>query len=506
MDNDAIIKADPRTAGRFRSLWRWYRERQPATRIAIPFGLAFACIAGAWTVLNEGEYGVALVLIALFLVFGVQATRETAWSPEAKGGVGIVITLVALYSGAIIVKKKGDKPWTNLTLFDEKEEQPPPQRAPSPALTPAASPLPMATIEASPVNGAKPVTPRVRRPKSKGLSEEEKWILRQLNSNNNAHSNAAQHTRITEEQLKRILSRRLTTRGFKLLIKEVRERGIMFVLTPEIEQELREFAKQHRNTSVDGLIAALNELSFLPKLENLRSEDGVLLTLIKGIEVKRRFEQQMLDILMKKAGYSGPLLMSDLVVTNDLASKDAIRVGTFDFPDSKSQQVNPGSQYVYPNGENISKAYIFSLSDVTVHVSYRVASDQRLPFRDWIRSDEAKQLVTQMTGDVEKMADEGRVMDLTDYDNALKTFRAWIDKCSVALGRIDIQMRRFNRRTDYKFKWDSHDRQIIEIFETRDRKKEILRLELNGAIAELDLVKANIKTETLPDIDSFRRP
>lgn len=379
-----------------------------------------------------------------------------------------------------------------------QQPQPSAQQIPSPSpATLTSAPVPTPTADASPKTRGR----KIRTKRSGGLTAEEKWILRQLNSNKNAHANAAQQNRITKEQLKRVLAKRLTKRGVDLLIKQVRERGIVFVLTPEIEQELRELAKQHGNISIDGLMTALNELSFLPRLEGLRSDDGVLLSLIKGIQIKRKFDElQMLDTLMKKAGYSGPILMSDLVITNDVGSKDNIRVGISEFRDSKSGQVNPGSQYIFPDGSNITKAYVFAISDVTIHISYRVANDQTLPFRDWIRSDEAKQLITRMTDDVEKLADEGRVMDLSDYDNALKSFYAWIDKCSIGLGRLDIQMRRFNRSTNYKFKWDSNSRQVIEIFGDKDRKKEMLRLKLNSAIAELDLVKANIRTETLPEI------
>lgn len=128
MAKDALVKTEPRGAGR---LWRWYEERSPVTRITIPFGLAIACIGGAWTVLNEGEYGVALALAVLFLLFGIQAARETAWSTTAKCAVSIVVAVIAIYSGLVILSRARGKPWTNLFVQEEQRvPQPTPQEKP----------------------------------------------------------------------------------------------------------------------------------------------------------------------------------------------------------------------------------------------------------------------------------------------------------------------------------------------------------------------------------------
>jgi hypothetical protein len=116
---NALVRGDQQAAG-FRSIWGWYKARRPVVRIAIPFALSFACIAAAWTVLNEGEYGVALALVSLFLLFGIQAIWETAWSRGAKCVVAFVFVVIACYSGAVILRKKGDKSLT--TLFTHKED------------------------------------------------------------------------------------------------------------------------------------------------------------------------------------------------------------------------------------------------------------------------------------------------------------------------------------------------------------------------------------------------
>lgn len=112
----------------------------------------------------------------------------------------------------------------------------------------------------------------------------------------------------------------------------------------------------------------------------------------------------------------------------------------------------------------------------------------------WARSDEAKKLAQEMINEVEALADEGRVMDLSDHDRAVKSFAAWVDKCSVVLGRIDIKMRKFNRTTYYKFDWDMYDRSVLKLSD-KDAQKRMFRNEVNRAILELDTVKAKINTD-----------
>jgi hypothetical protein len=120
---------------------------------------------------------------------------------------------------------------------------------------------------------------------------------------------------------------------------------------------------------------------------------------------------------------------------------------------------------------------------------------------DWKASDEAKQLSAQMIGDVQKLADEGRVIDLTDYNQAIKTYNDWVEKCSVAIGRIDSQMRRFGRNTNYKYDWDKGNRVWHKHLRDEEDDKHMFRLELSGAIAGLNLLASTIKVNTLPDIN-----
>jgi len=114
----------------------------------------------------------------------------------------------------------------------------------------------------------------------------------------------------------------------------------------------------------------------------------------------------------------------------------------------------------------------------------------------WTQSNEAKKLAQEIMNEVEALADEGRVMDLSDHVSAVKTFATWVDKCSVVLGRVDIKMRRFNKTTYYKIDWDTNDRSMLKLSD-KDAEKRLFRNQVNRAILELDRVKANIRTETL---------
>jgi hypothetical protein len=137
----------------------------------------------------------------------------------------------------------------------------PPQTAASPTPeVPQTSGTPTSTSRPT----VAPAPRRSRKASSSRLTEEEKWILRQLNSNNHAHA-STQSKRVTKEELKSILSRKLTNRGFRFLVKQVQQRGVTFPLTPETEQELRIFAAEHGNRSLDLLIDAIRKQELIAK-------------------------------------------------------------------------------------------------------------------------------------------------------------------------------------------------------------------------------------------------
>ena len=129
------------------------------------------------------------------------------------------------------------------------------------------------------------------------------------------------------------------------------------------------------------------------------------------------------------------------------------------------------------------------------------------PKPDWKRSDEAKQLVAEMVSDVQKLADEGRVIDLTDFQGAVKTYNNLVEKVSVTLGRIDIQMRRFGKDTDYQGDWNRYDKTFTTGLLDPPRDKELFRNKVMIVIYRLDAIASSIKIDTAPDFrDLLKQP
>jgi len=116
-------------------------------------------------------------------------------------------------------------------------------------------------------------------------------------------------------------------------------------------------------------------------------------------------------------------------------------------------------------------------------------------------------VAAQLVSDVEKLADEGRAIDLTDYKQAVKTYNRWADKCAATLERIDGQMRRFGRNTHHRFDWDNNDsvwRKLLTDQKESDRG--LLRSALRSAVAILDAIGSQIKLDTMPDPALLRVP
>ncbi len=121
------------------------------------------------------------------------------------------------------------------------------------------------------------------------------------------------------------------------------------------------------------------------------------------------------------------------------------------------------------------------------------------PTPDWRDTNEAKELVAALRSEIEKLIDEGRVIDLTNFDRGIKTYNDWIEKCSVALGRIDIQMRKFGQNTPYKFEWDKYDRTSRKSKYTDEAdQRRMLKLELADSILTLEVITHEINIAGLP--------
>ena len=125
---------------------------------------------------------------------------------------------------------------------------------------------------------------------------------------------------------------------------------------------------------------------------------------------------------------------------------------------------------------------------------------------DWKESEEAKQLSTQILNDIQAMVDEGRVIDVGDYQRGAKAYSVWVEKCSLTLGRIDNQLERFGLDTEYKTSFDksSNTRRLASDHEDFDRT--MLKSDIRISLIELDRIKKTVEIDTRPDADLIRMP
>jgi hypothetical protein len=122
------------------------------------------------------------------------------------------------------------------------------------------------------------------------------------------------------------------------------------------------------------------------------------------------------------------------------------------------------------------------------------------PPPDWRRSDEAKQLASQMASDVQRLEDEARVIDLSDYQRAMKAYSDWVEKCSVTLGRIDNQMRKFSRETTYRYYFERNVSDMRKLLDENE-KRPILGDVIHVDVLALQAVENTLAGDTSPDRD-----
>lgn len=324
-------------------------------------GIGIALAAYAFLMTGAPRFAVFLLIVA-WLIISVSIFRhrffERRTEPAQRVANGITCIAIGglLAIGWFLLSPSSEPASTAAT---EKVE---PKASPN-----ATSPLPLSTpvlttsLPAPPSGSLPPRSAQKSRraPRTPKTNEEQKRILRDLNSNNPDHSHSIKPQThrdvISKAGLQKALSTKLTKKGMRFLIKQVQQRGVAFKLTPEYEQELRSVAAKHGNKSLDSLIAAVREAD------------------------SRRETEELLE------------------------RADAV--------------LNPHPPPDKP---------------------------------DWRKSDAAKQLAAQMISDVQQLIDEGRLIDLTNYQEAVKAYVKWTEKCSVTLGRIDNQMRKFDKETTYR--------------------------------------------------------
>jgi hypothetical protein len=106
--------------GRFESTKSFFKHLHGILRV-LALGLAVGSLTWSWQVLGADEYGVALGLVALFVVFSLVSLYGWAGVPEypkatktIKTFLIIGVGIIAVYSAAVVWQKKGDKPWATL--------------------------------------------------------------------------------------------------------------------------------------------------------------------------------------------------------------------------------------------------------------------------------------------------------------------------------------------------------------------------------------------------------
>src|SRR5688572_8288256 len=116
MAKKALVKANLPTVGYLRSAWAWYKTAPWGWHFVIPAGLgtaALALIGWAWTMLDQDEYGVAMLLTFFFLLIGIGVSLAIT-KRIIKSTVIPLVLVVAIFSGVKIWVKKGENPWTSL--------------------------------------------------------------------------------------------------------------------------------------------------------------------------------------------------------------------------------------------------------------------------------------------------------------------------------------------------------------------------------------------------------
>ena len=144
----------------------------------------------------------------------------------------------------------------------------------APTATTTATASPAATATPSPTPSAQPtVTPAksrraMRRRRADAEERERREILRALETQSPQYAHAPQSKAkakakaraITKTGIKQALSKIRTKNGLRILEEQIRKRGISFRFTQDAETELRTFAAEHGNISIDGLIDLLSGL------------------------------------------------------------------------------------------------------------------------------------------------------------------------------------------------------------------------------------------------------
>lgn len=151
MDNNSLDKVDSRSIDYVRSLWSRYQKAKVGWKIVVPLGLAGIAagfLSWAWTMLDQNEYGAALLLTLCFLLIGIVAAIAIA-RRSLKVVASICVVVITGFSVLKILHERSDKPWTTIFKNARSAPVPAPQSVPSPVPFASLSPVPSATTAPS---------------------------------------------------------------------------------------------------------------------------------------------------------------------------------------------------------------------------------------------------------------------------------------------------------------------------------------------------------------------
>jgi hypothetical protein len=100
-----------------------YKQASPVWHFIAPvglFGIAVAVLAWAWTMLDQHEYGAAMLLAFLFLMIGVGSALAIQKRVVKLIALSVVVA-ITVFSGVKIWIEKGTKPWSVLLSQSQGE-------------------------------------------------------------------------------------------------------------------------------------------------------------------------------------------------------------------------------------------------------------------------------------------------------------------------------------------------------------------------------------------------
>ena len=102
MPNNALVKIGPMAAvGSIRSIWQGYQNARWGWHVVVPVGLGGAAaysLSWAWTMLDQDEYGAAMLLTLFFLIVGIGTSLALPKRIVRISGI-VAVVIITVFSG-----------------------------------------------------------------------------------------------------------------------------------------------------------------------------------------------------------------------------------------------------------------------------------------------------------------------------------------------------------------------------------------------------------------------